>query len=442
MKFHWKIFLTMTSTVVGISIIFITLTHLIVKNAIDAGINETRGKEVGLLTNKLSNYYLDNKYSWDKLQQFNLLQDIHQENPSIIVMDSNQNVICYLGDSPETLITHLGIHKEIMINEQIVGQFFYYDPEVANLNKIMIGIPISVVIILLVSGALLILISLIITYQLSRWLASPLRALLPVIEQLGKGEFGVQTNVNTHDEYGKIANAINVMSTKLEQAEKARQNLTADVAHELRTPLTIIGGKLDSLQQQGKMIPPETLLPLQDELIRLNQLVEDLRTLSLAEAGELPLKKEPTNMADLAKKLLAAMEQIAEEKGISIQLDVLTNQTTISADANRIKQVLVNLLTNAIRFTPSPGAIYLRLFNENDQYLTVIVQDTGIGISPEHLPHLFDRFYRVDEARSRVSGGTGLGLAIAKQYVLSHNGILEVQSNLNQGSRFIIRLPY
>ncbi|RAT95489.1 HAMP domain-containing protein [Brevibacillus sp. Leaf182] len=442
MKFHWKIFLTMTSTIVGISIIFITLTHLIVKNAIDAGINETRGKEVGLLTNKLSNYYLDNKYSWDKLQQFDLLQDIHQENPSIIVMDSNQNVICYLGDSPETLITHLGIHKEIMINEQIVGQFFYYDPEVANLNKIMIGIPISVVIILTVSGALLILISLIITYQLSRWLASPLRALLPVIEQLGRGEFGVQTNVNTHDEYGKIANAINVMSTKLEQAEKARQNLTADVAHELRTPLTIIGGKLDSLQQQGKMIPPETLLPLQDELIRLNQLVEDLRTLSLAEAGELPLKKEPTNMADLAQKLLAAMEQIAEEKGISIQLDVLTNQTTISADANRIKQVLVNLLTNAIRFTPSPGAIYLRLLNENDQYLTVIVQDTGIGISPEHLPHLFDRFYRVDEARSRVSGGTGLGLAIAKQYVLSHNGILEVQSNLNQGSRFIIRLPY
>lgn len=442
MKFHWKIFLTMTSTVVGISIIFISLTHLIVKNAIDAGINETRGKEVGLLTNKLSNYYLDNKYSWDKLQQFDLLQDIHQENPSIIVMDSNQNVICYLGDAPETLITHLGIHKEIMINEQIVGQFFYYDPEVANLNKIMIGIPISVVIILTVSGALLILISLIITYQLSRWLASPLRALLPVIEQLGRGEFGVQTNVNTHDEYGKIANAINVMSTKLEQAEKARQNLTADVAHELRTPLTIIGGKLDSLQQQGKMIPPETLLPLQDELIRLNQLVEDLRTLSLAEAGELPLKKEPTNMADLAQKLLAAMEQIAEEKGISIQLDVLTNQTTISADANRIKQVLVNLLTNAIRFTPSPGAIYLRLLNENDQYLTVIVQDTGIGISPEHLPHLFDRFYRVDEARSRVSGGTGLGLAIAKQYVLSHNGILEVKSNLNQGSRFIIRLPY
>ncbi len=442
MKFHWKIFLTMTSTVVGISLIFITLTHLIVKSAIDAGINETRGKEVRLLANKLSNYYLDNKHSWNKLQQFDLLQDIRQESPSIIVMDSNQNVIRYQGDSPETLITHLGIHKEIMINEQIVGQFFYYDPEVANLNKIMIGIPISVVIILLVSGALLILISLIITYQLSRWLASPLRALLPVIEQVGGGEFGVQANVYTHDEYGKIASAINAMSTKLEQAEKARQNLTADVAHELRTPLTIIGGKLDSLQQQGKMIPPEALLPLQDELIRLNQLVEDLRTLSLAEAGELPLKKEPTNMADLAQKLLAAMEQIAEEKGISIQLDVLTHLTTITADANRIKQVLVNLLTNAIRYTPSPGAIYLRLLNENDQYLTVIVQDTGIGISPEHLPHLFDRFYRIDEARSRVSGGTGLGLAIAKQYVLSHNGIIEVQSNLNQGSRFIIRLPY
>nr|WP_247681883.1 HAMP domain-containing sensor histidine kinase [Paenibacillus sp. Marseille-P2973] len=340
------------------------------------------------------------------------------------------------------LVTSLGVKKSILVQGKSAGYFYYYDSEIANFNKILIGIPISVVIVISVSGLLLLLIALIIAYQLSKWLASPLRELLPSIERLGQGELGVQADVKAQDEYGRIASAFNQMSTELQKAEKLRSNMSADIAHELRTPLTIIGGTLDELQQRNEPVPPEMLLPLQDELIRLNRLVEELRTLSIAEAGQLQLNKVLTDMGDLAKQLCTALEPIADEKDIEIHLEVLTQQTNLLVDPNRIRQVLLNMLTNAIRYTPNQGDVWFRMLNRDDQMLTMIVEDNGIGIAAEHLPHLFDRFYRTDEARSRERGGSGLGLAIAKQYIVSHQGTIKVESLENQGTRFTIQLPY
>ncbi|MBB6634238.1 sensor histidine kinase [Cohnella thailandensis] len=442
MKFHWKLFLTMALTIVGISAVYVALTHLVVKRSIDVIIDESRGQEVAMLVSELKDYYSSHGQSWEGIGLVPLLKDIEQNDPSIAVKDSRDHqVIVRQGNAPLKLIARLGIEQEIVVQGDSVGQLYYYDPEIANFNKILIGVPISVVFVLVGSGIVLLAIALFIAYQLSKWLASPLRALLPSIERLGRGELGVQAHVNVNDEYGKIAGAFNRMSTQLEQAEKQRRNLTADIAHELRTPLTIIGGKLDELQQKGQSVAPEMLLPLQDELIRLNQLVEDLRTLSLAEAGKLTLNKSDTDMADLARRLCEALSPLTEEKDISLQLEVATDRTTLFVDPNRMKQVLINLLTNAIRYTPSKGSIFFRLKKDGD-WLTIIVQDTGIGIPAEHLPHLFDRFYRADEARARNSGGTGLGLAIAKQFVLSHQGSIHVDSEVNHGTRFRIRLPY
>jgi two-component system, OmpR family, sensor histidine kinase BaeS len=158
------------------------------------------------------------------------------------------------------------------------------------------------------------------------------------------------------------------------------------------------------------MIHPETLLPLQDELIRLNQLVEDLRILSLAEAGKLTLTKAPTDMVELASQLLYALEPLAEEKNIHLELDKQTNDTILAVDPNRMKQGLLNLLLNALRYTPEHGSIHFRLLKEDNHYLKLMIEDTGIGIETVHLPHLFNRFYRTDTARSRDNGGTGLGL--------------------------------
>lgn len=442
MSLHRKIFLSLAISIVGISLIFILLTHLTVKGSIEAGIKETRGQELSAIQKELTSYFLENHQTWANVQQVDILQMVNQEKPEILVVDSENQVILKKGNSPNHLIRYLGVHQELNIKNERIGEFFYYDPEIANFNKIMIGIPISVVILLSVSGSLFIILSLIIAYRLAKWIAAPLRKLLPMIDRLGKGELGIQISVNTKDEYGRIAEAFNHMSKDLEQAEIVRRNLTADVAHELRTPLTIVSGKLDELQLQGKMIKPETLLPLQDELIRLNKLVEDLRMLSLAESGKLRLNKAPTNMVELTHQLLSILEPVAEEKNIVMKVEVQTEDTILFVDPNRMKQVFLNLLTNAIRYTPEQGSITIRLLKEEENFLKIIVEDTGIGIEPEHLPHLFDRFYRTDNARARYNGGTGLGLAIAKQYVLSHNGKIDVTSILHQGTSFIIQLPY
>ncbi|MFD0590949.1 sensor histidine kinase [Paenibacillus sp. GCM10027627] len=442
MKFHLKLFITMALTIVTIGIVFIALTRVVVTKAIESVIHETRGKEMEMLDEKLSNYYVQNSGSWKRIEEVDLLVGIAQDEPAVLIKNSVEEVITIQGDVFEKMITRLGVKQEVVIQGQRAGWIYYYDPEVAFSNKLMLGIPIAVTFVLTGSGLLLTLISLFIAYLLSRWLASPLKALLPLIERIGAGELGAQAQVHVKDEYGKIADALNGMSSKLEHAEKQRRNLTADIAHELRTPLTIIGGKLDELQHHGQPVPPETLLPLQDELIRLNRLVEDVGTLSLAEAGKLTLQKSETDMAELARRILLVVEPLAEEKEIALQLEVSTERTSLPADSNRIKQVLINLLTNAIRYTPHRGMITVRLREERKQWLTIEVEDTGIGIALEHLPYLFDRFYRTDEARTRESGGTGLGLAIAKQFVVAHLGTIEAESELNQGTRFIVRLPY
>jgi two-component system sensor histidine kinase BaeS len=441
-KFHRKIFITMALTIVGISVTFVVLTHLIVSRSIEAVIQAARGNEVSLLAAELSDYYLLHNQTWEGIESANPPLLVNQQGPSILVMNSQQQMVLQQGDAPKKLITRLGVKETILVAGNTAGYLYYYDSEIANFNKLLIGIPLSVVIVMSVSGLLLLLIALIIAYQLSKWLASPLKKLLPSIERLGKGELGIQADVTVQDEYGQIARAFNLMSAELQQAERQRRNMSADIAHELRTPLTIMGGNLDELQQRGEAVPPERLLPLQDELIRLNRLVEELRTLSLAEAGQLDLNKVETDMADLGRRLCSAIEPLADEKEIAIHLEILTPHTNLLIDPNRIRQVLLNLLANAIRYTPNQGTISLRMLNKDDGRLTIIVEDTGTGIAAEHLPHLFDRFYRTDEARSRERGGSGLGLAIAKQYVISHQGTIKVESQLDQGTRFIIQLPY
>jgi two-component system sensor histidine kinase BaeS len=191
---------------------------------------------------------------------------------------------------------------------------YYYDPEVAYISKLKIGILDSVTVLLFAGATVFVLLSLLIAYWLSKRLTAPLRLMIPAIDRLGKGEFGIQAPVVTEDEYGKVAKAFNEMSKQLQRAENVRSNLVADVAHELRTPLTIIRGKLDLVQQGGRPIEPESLLPLQDELIRLTRLVDDLHQLSLAEAKKLPLERKPTHIPALLRRIIDRITPDAAER--------------------------------------------------------------------------------------------------------------------------------
>jgi len=276
-------------------------------------------------------------------------------------------------------------------------------------------------------------------------LTLPLRKLMAAIERVARGDLGVNVPVQSKDEYGIVIETFNDMTLRLREAEDARRRLVADVAHELRTPLSIMQLKLENVHQSNQNVPPEKLLRLHDEVIRLSLLVEDLHVLSLAEAGRLSLDRKPI---DLTKKLEQIVEDVkveAEEKGLDIRLSSKAGAVIVAADARRITQVFINLISNSIRYTPKGGNISVVIEKEvthrDEMYACVSIMDNGMGIPEEEIPQLFDRFYRVEKARSRHTGGTGLGLSIVHQFVKAHGGFIRVTSHLNQGSVFTVYLP-
>ncbi|WFB55733.1 ATP-binding protein [Paenibacillus sp. BR1-192] len=283
------------------------------------------------------------------------------------------------------------------------------------------------------------------SYWMSGVLTLPLKKLIAAIERVAQGDLNVKVPVDTKDEYGKVAQTFNDMTFRLREAEETRRRLVADIAHELRTPLSVMQLKLENYQQAGHHVPPEMLLRLHDEVIRLSQLVNDLHILSLAESGRLSLERKPLDLTMHLERIVDDVKYEAEENGLDVCLYTISSPVTVMADARRITQVFINLLTNAIRYTPRGGKITVeiedRVFDRNAFFACVSVIDTGIGIPAEELPYLFDRFYRVDEARSRHTGGTGLGLSIAHHFVRAHGGFIRVASQSHEGTTFTVFLP-
>ncbi|MDB5083694.1 MAG: hypothetical protein JWN30_580 [Bacilli bacterium] len=287
-------------------------------------------------------------------------------------------------------------------------------------------------------------IALLIGFWLSHKLTLPLGQLSLAIGRIGNGELGITLPVTTQDEFGEVTEALNRMTENLSRSEEVRKHLAADVAHELRTPLTILQGQFELIQQSGQAVLPETLLPMQDELIRLSRLVNDLHQLSLAEAGKLPLQKKSTDLLQLLDRMNVMFRMEAEEKGVRLTITSVVEEAVLVVDSHRITQVFYNLIGNAIRYTREGGQVSILLSEEtgmNRNGYSISITDTGIGIPAEHLPYVFNRFYRVEDDRSRQSGGMGLGLAIAKQYVEAHDGQIDVHSQSDQGTTFRIYLP-
>lgn len=283
------------------------------------------------------------------------------------------------------------------------------------------------------------------SFWISGVLTRPLKKLISAIERVSQGDLNAKVPVSSKDEYGKVSRTFNEMTLRLREAEDARKRLVADVAHELRTPLSIMQLKLENAQQTDSNVSPEMLLSLHDEVIRLGLLVEDLHVLSLAEAGRLTLDCKPLDLSVKLEQLVDDVRMEAEENGLEIRFYSDMGPVTVIADARRITQVFINLLTNAIRYTPAGGQITVRIENQvvdrGSTYARVSVTDTGIGIPEEDLAYLFDRFYRVEEARSRNTGGTGLGLSIAHQFIKAQGGFIRVQSAPNAGTTFAVYLP-
>ncbi|MCL6572481.1 MAG: HAMP domain-containing protein [Bacillus sp. (in: Bacteria)] len=291
-----------------------------------------------------------------------------------------------------------------------------------------------------ISGLIAAAMAVLFSIWIARKISKPLRNLLIAIKRIASGEKGDEIKITTKDEFSELGEAFNDMSHKLERNEEVRRSLVADVAHELRTPLTILQGKLESIQEGAIKPTEEVVLELTDEVYRLNRLVSDLQQLSLAEAGKLLLNKQPVELKPLIDRVCGYLQLLADEKKITLKYEEIPTECVLEMDADRITQVIVNLIGNALRHTPEQGVVEV-VAQEQDLSTIIQVRDTGQGIPEDVLPFIFDRFYKRDSSRSRHEGGTGLGLSIAKGFVEAHGGSITVESERNMGTVFTIKLP-
>lgn len=275
----------------------------------------------------------------------------------------------------------------------------------------------------------------------ARRIVGPLQAMTEASQRIAAGDYHQRVQVPGQDELGALAWAFNRMAETLERIEQRRMELIGDVAHELRTPLSSIKSTMEGLVDGVLTAEPATFLLVQREVARLQRLVHDLEELSRAEAGQVPLNSRAVAPADLVRAAADRLRPQFEDKSVSLHVDLPADLPQVQADPSRVIQVLLNLLGNALQYTPSNGQVTVRAWR-NGREVIIVVQDTGIGIPAEHLPHIFERFYRVDKSRSRPGGGSGIGLTIAKHLVEAHGGrIWATSPGSGQGSTFSFTLP-
>ncbi len=275
---------------------------------------------------------------------------------------------------------------------------------------------------------------------LARRLTRPVRELTSATRAMAKGELEQRVPIRSQDELGELAASFNQMSADLARANELRRQMTADIAHDLRTPLSVIAGYTEGLRDGVLQPTAETFQIMHTEAEQLSRLVEDLRTLSLADAGELTLIRQLVHPRELLERTAAAHLPRAQQLEIDLQVTAEANVPATYVDPERMAQVLGNLVSNALRHTPAGGQISLAAEQQRNNVL-LTVQDSGAGIAPDKLRRIFTRFYRGDVARQTHEGESGLGLAIAKSLVELHGGTISVESTLGEGTTFAIALP-
>lgn len=299
---------------------------------------------------------------------------------------------------------------------------------------------------LLLAGLLALVIALALGFILFRQMTAPLDALEQATRQIAAGDLKARATVRGEDEISRLGRSFNVMVDRLEHSETARRNLLADIAHELRNPLGVIQSHLEAMLDGVFPTTAEQIASLHDETMLLTRIVDDLRDLALADAGQLGLHRAPTNLAALVERTTEAFQARASEHGSALECEIAGDRSLVNLDAERIEQVLRNLISNALQYSPAGSRVTVR-YTVDGGSARVNVSDTGPGIPAEDLAHVFERFWRADKSRSRLLGGSGLGLAIAHQWVEAHGGKIGVTSQIvdapgrPHGTTFWFTLP-
>ncbi|MBP6179770.1 MAG: HAMP domain-containing protein [Anaerolineales bacterium] len=439
MKLTTKLILAFLAVSLFSTGIIVISSRIATNREFDKFINDRYEEE---LLDQLSDHFAK-KQSWDGVEK--IYQRDHF-NPNdkhplfFAIADENGNIIVegdgyLLGESVSE--SQLQAGSQIEVDDRMVGILLLNAPLDKNpledefIRRIGNSIFLSAV------GTILL--AFILGAILSRTITRPIRELTKATHEMADGKLGQQVPVRSRDEIGELASSFNKMNSDLARSFNLRKQMTADIAHELRTPLALIIGHAEGVHDG--VLPPskENFEIIREEAERLEKLVNDLRTLSLADAGELSVEFQPVEihkfLSDIQSHYLAPFNQ----KRITLNL-MPAPVLPANLDPSRFSQVLTNILDNALRFTPEGGRVDMSIRQSGD-LIEISIQDSGDGVTAEDAAHLFDRFYRADESRNRDAGGSGLGLAIAKSIVEMHKGKIWAESETGKGLKVIIQIP-
>lgn len=392
---------------------------------------------------ELTRYYQLTR-SWDNIQSY-IVQWGNLYGRRIIVTNTEHIVV---ADSAAQLIGQNYNDSSIAINlrpflftSSSIGSLYIMEGNSTDLNRASLEITFnSLGKYFIWSAFLAVIVALVITILLSRRILAPIRALTRAARRFGKGDFSAKIEYEGKSELGELAISFNSMARNLENTEIQRRNMVADIAHELRTPITNLRGYLEAISD-GLVQPDEsTIRSLSEEATSLSRLVNELQELSLADAGVLKIDIQPFDIGALLSDAVHFFMAEAISHGITLSCEHADNLPDVEIDPHRIRQVLINLLSNAIVHTPAGGTVSVSA-SATRNAVAVTISDTGEGIPEQDLPHIFERFYRVDKSRNRTTGGSGLGLTIAKRFVEAHGGSITVSSTIGKGSTFMFSLP-
>jgi signal transduction histidine kinase len=294
---------------------------------------------------------------------------------------------------------------------------------------------------LLISGFATFVTAVLASLFVARRIVDPVQAISTTSRRLAQGFYRERTTINSDDELADLSGSVNQLAAALEQSEQRRMTLLADVTHELRTPLATIEGYVEGMLDGVVPANQQNLSLIHREAARLQRLIEDLELLSRVEAGSISVKSQHLDLVAVLKSLLYQFQPQFEMDGSRLELCLPADLPAVWADPDRLNQVLVNLLANAYRYTPAGGWVRIEVHCD-DEMVCIAVIDNGIGIDPAHLPHLFERFYRVDKSRARKSGGSGIGLTISRHLVFAMGGEIWAESaGIGHGATFHVTLP-
>jgi signal transduction histidine kinase len=442
-----KLFLAFTLIV----IISISLVAVIARRG---AVNEVRtfmfrGGMYGLsdLTTSLENYYR-NHDSWQGVQS--LLTPGRgpvgmggMMNQQLMLADSSGRILAVTqGFRAGSSLTsnELASAIPLTINDSTVGYLYASGGigiSLVNQQAVLTRLDRGVLLAGLVAGALGLFMALILAYTLLR----PVHALTLAAQKLAGGDLSHRVDVRGDDELATLGHSFNQMADSLQKAEELRRAMTADIAHELRTPLAVQRANLEALQDGVYPLSAENLTPVIEQNYLLTRLVDDLRTLALADAGQITLERTPTDFPSMVERVVGRFQPQADSQQVKLIIKNTAYQIpTLRVDPIRMEQVLTNLLSNAMRYTPAGGQIELSVSSLDDS-VQLCIHDSGPGIPDQDLPFIFDRFYRVDKSRARIEGGTGLGLSIARQLARLHGGDLTASNHASGGASFILTVP-